>query len=298
MSSIELLFHNPYEFIFLLSLLLSVLSIWILPSSITLILLGLSCLIGFMLDHISLIGIFGLIVMGFFIKCYYHRQFPLWCKIILGSFLTIAIPMYFLHFLPGFNNLRLINGVQLSPDAIPFNLYLNSDKIIVGILLLLYGHKLNRTSKEWLDSIRVILPALCFVTVVLIGGSLALNYVHFDFKLPTELWIFIPVNLLFVCMAEEAFFRGFIQKELVTIFNPIENNNLIKKWAPIIIAAFLFGLAHYMGGLNYIILATMAGIGYGYVYHKSQRIESSIILHFTINLIHFICFSYPALQPS
>lgn len=298
MSSIEFIFHNPYEFIFLLSLLLTVLSIWILPSLIPPILLGLSCLIGFMLNHISLVGIFGLIIMGFFIKRYYHKQDPLWCKIILGVFLTIAIPMYFLHLVPGFHNLQLISGVQLSPDSIPFNLYLNSDKIIIGTLLLLCGHRLNRTPNEWLDSIRVLLLPLCFVIVALIGGSLALNYVHFDLKILPELWIFVPVNLLFVCMAEEAFFRGFIQKELMNMFGPIGNKSLIKKWVPIIIAALLFGLAHYMGGLNYIILATMAGIGYGYVYFKSQRIESSIILHFIVNLIHFIGFSYPALQPS
>ncbi len=42
-------------------------------------------------------------------------------------------------------------------------------------------------------------------------------------------------------------------------------------------------------------LATIAGLFYGYAYWKTNRLEASILVHFGLNLIHFVAFSYPAL---
>ena len=61
------------------------------------------------------------------------------------------------------------------------------------------------------------------------------------------------------------------------------------------IVSILFGLMHYMGGIKYIFLATIAGIGYGWIYNKTQYIESAIASHFCLNLVHFIFFTYPLL---
>ncbi len=63
----------------------------------------------------------------------------------------------------------------------------------------------------------------------------------------------------------------------------------------LLICAILFGLAHAGGGVWYVLLATVAGLGYGLVYHRTQRIELSILLHFALNSIHILFFSYPAL---
>src|SRR5437868_3760189 len=98
-------------------------------------------------------------------------------------------------------------------------------------------------------------------------------------------------NLLFVCMAEEAFFRGFIQKNLALMMKKIRYGDYLA----LLIASFLFGLAHYAGGTKYAILATVAGMGYGWVYLTAKRIEGSILTHFGLNLTHFLFFTYPAL---
>lgn len=63
----------------------------------------------------------------------------------------------------------------------------------------------------------------------------------------------------------------------------------------LLIAAILFGLAHYAGGTKYMILTTVAGISYGWVYLTAKRIEESILTHFGLNLTHFLFFTYPAL---
>ena len=123
------------------------------------------------------------------------------------------------------------------------------------------------------------------------GSALATNYVRFDPKIPPYLWLWMLSNFFIVCMAEEAFFRGFVQKELSIFLQSTKGG----QWLAIIVGAISFGLLHYSGGPIYIALSTVAGIGYGYAYMKSQRIEAAMLTHFLVNLTHILLFSYPAL---
>ena len=58
------------------------------------------------------------------------------------------------------------------------------------------------------------------------------------------------------------------------------------------ITAVLFGLAHLPGGIDYVMLATVAGIGYGWSYYRTGHIEAAILTHFTLNALHFLLFTY------
>jgi membrane protease YdiL (CAAX protease family) len=62
------------------------------------------------------------------------------------------------------------------------------------------------------------------------------------------------------------------------------------------LSSVLFGLSHLGGGLLYSALATMAGFGYGWVYQRTGAIEASIGVHFLVNALHFVFFTYPALR--
>jgi membrane protease YdiL (CAAX protease family) len=66
----------------------------------------------------------------------------------------------------------------------------------------------------------------------------------------------------------------------------------------LVIASVLFGITHFLGGIMYVILCTIAGLFYGSAYLITGLIESSVITHFLVNVVHFIFFSYPALQHS
>lgn len=61
----------------------------------------------------------------------------------------------------------------------------------------------------------------------------------------------------------------------------------------LLLTALLFGLFHYKSGVLMIIFAFLAGIGYGYAFQKSEKIESAILVHFGVNITHFIFFTYP-----
>ncbi len=45
-----------------------------------------------------------------------------------------------------------------------------------------------------------------------------------------------------------------------------------------------------------IVLATIAGVGYGWMFWRTNRIEASILAHFLVNTTHILCFTYPALS--
>lgn len=88
-------------------------------------------------------------------------------------------------------------------------------------------------------------------------------------------------------MAEEAIFRGLIQREL-------EQFRLGSVIA-LVVASLLFGLAHWAGGPKYVLLSTVAGFGYALAMRRSGRIEGSILTHFLLNSLHYSFFTYPAL---
>lgn len=279
-------------------LLLTVLSLWsrpFLPPFLPSFLGMVTCVVALVAQRIDWGGITFLALMDMIIKNYYQRNTIEWMKKLLGVLILMMVPLFYLHIIPGFHNLCLINKVRLCADCTPYSLYLNTDKILVGILLLVYGHRhLNRHFQEWRRSFQVTFIPLFFVVFVLLIGATFFNYIRVDFKISSLLAPWAVVNLLFVCVAEEVFFRGFLQKELSHILHPIKGG----AWIALGIASILFGLAHYQGGVTYIALATLAGAGYGFVYQRSGQIESPIFLHFLVNLIHFIGFSYPALDPA
>lgn len=209
---------------------------------------------------------------------------------------AFAIPLCVLiavHKIPGFANPILLNNVQFTPDAIPYTLFANFDKASIGLLLLALVCPVARTRTDWRMLMRNTPWIVAATVAIVILMSLAIGYIRFDPKLPAATWLFAIVNLLFVCVAEETFFRGFLQARLTTLLT--KYNARAAPPAALTICAVLFGLAHGAGGLAYVFLATIAGIGYGYAYLRTQRIEASILTHFVVNLVHFVGFTYPML---
>jgi membrane protease YdiL (CAAX protease family) len=205
-----------------------------------------------------------------------------------GIFLLVAIAM-FNHILPGFNNLIVFDKINFSADSAPFTMYLNFDKTVVGIFIYLFLLK-EQEPVLWRKSDLVItIKVFTILVACLLPIALITHDVRVDPKFPPETWLWILNNLFFVCFAEETLFRGFIQGGLVKW-----TSNLRKmKWFSLAASSFLFGLAHYKGGIFYILFASLAGLFYGFAYLKTNRVGSSILVHFGLNFIHFLFFSYP-----
>ena len=198
------------------------------------------------------------------------------------------------HQLPGFKNPLVISDRTFGPDAIPFRLHLNFDKTLVGLFILGFCHSRIVRLNEWRSMAARAWPVALGMIGLLLVLSFASGYVRFDPKFPPEAWLWMMVNLCYTCVAEEALFRGFIQAQLQRVWENVKYG----KWLALIIASILFGLAHAAGGPAYVVLASIAGVGYGWAYQRTRRIEASILTHFALNATHFFLFTYPALQPT
>ena len=195
------------------------------------------------------------------------------------------------HLLPGFHNLQALNAVLVSADGLPFTMYLNLDKTLVALGLL--GWCIPRLSRrqEWRQLLQVLLSRSLLFLLLIFILALASGKVHWDPKLPSYTLLWMLTNLLFVCTAEEAFFRGFLQQQLALLWK----NRPLQQELPLALASLVYGLSHFAGGPLYVAFVTLAGLGYGWVYQKTGCIEASILLHFALNAAHFLLFTYPSL---
>jgi membrane protease YdiL (CAAX protease family) len=194
-----------------------------------------------------------------------------------------------LHLLPGFHNLRVIGPVRFTPDAVPFTMYLNLDKPLVGFWLLLAWPALRLRRDRW-SGLRGLSMGLA-TAVVCLGLALVLGKVVPAPKWPDSGWIWAINNLLLVCLTEEALFRGYLQEGLSRWLVGRTYGEALA----VGVAAALFGLAHFAGGWGYVLVAGVAGVGYGLAY-RSGGLQASVMAHFGLNLVHFTLFTYPMLS--
>lgn len=254
-------------------------------------LLGLATVFGLASSRIDWVGLSELAAFGVLVYVYYRRQLPPILHTIIGLLIVAVSLALFSHQVPGYSNWMIGSERQFSSDAIPYSMSLNWDKPMVGLLILAFGLDLTRSKNDWRYLIRYLTPLFALGGALVLLASFALGYVRLDLKLPDVTLIWALKNLLFTCMAEEALFRGFIQKEVTALLSGHRWGRI----AALLLASIFFGLAHFLGGVTFVLLASLAGLFYGLVYLKTNRIEASILFHFGLNLVHFLAFSYPAL---
>ncbi len=217
-----------------------------------------------------------------------------------------------LHLIPGFANPLLVDAQLLTPDAIAYTLYANFDKGCAGYCLLLaiwpnqnqhqnqiagpiqiarQTHSQHLASLYW----RGFWPVWPLTVLAALGLALCLHLLQFAPKWPDFALQFIFCNLILTCVAEEAFFRGLLQKPLVQWLSQPGFSDNQAAWCAIVLVSMLFGLAHLAGGFAYALVATVASVGYGWAYQRSGRIEVAIVAHAALNVVHLTLFTYPML---
>lgn len=216
---------------------------------------------------------------------------PVWQTIAGLVFALYAVAMS-LALLPGFHRVVLVEPQVLSAGAAPYGISVGFPKVAAGIVILgLINPVLVRS---WSELGRVLMRALpVFIATAVVGMVvvIAMGYSSFAPKWTPLFLLFAPVNLFFTCLSEEGFFRGFVQHEL----SRIGSNRALASGIALTVAAILFGLVHFGGGVQYILAATVAGLGYGWAFLRTKRIEAAMAVHFGVNATHFLLFTYPRL---
>lgn len=258
---------------------------WILPGAAALLLAQVADLVG----TGGLVGLFVLVT-----ACRLTQEAPHGALKGFAIAVLLATSAALLaHVVPGFANPRVLDAVRIGTDAAPYTKYLNVDKGFLGLFLL--GLVAPRRAVQ---PSRVPWPALAVpfavMTVAVIGATVATGYARWDPKLPPwwPLWLWSMVAL--TALPEEAVFRHVIQGGLQAWLGPSARSTAVA----VVASGVIFGLAHAAAGAPYVVLATLAGVGYAWIYAVSGSVTASIAAHTALNVVHLLFFTYPSRGPT
>ncbi len=215
---------------------------------------------------------------------------------LLFAALLVWVVALCLHVVPGFRNPIAIDAVRFSEDARPFTQYLNFDKGSVGLVLLALLAPRLRREEAVLRTLGATLLLTMAVAGLALGLAVALGMIRWDPKWPPQTLPFLVTNLLLTCVAEEALFRVMVQDRLAAAARsvlPSSVGEIVPAGLAMVASALLFGAVHAGAGPGMMDVASVAGLGYALAYHWQRRIEAAVLVHFGVNALHFVLFTYP-----
>jgi hypothetical protein len=215
-----------------------------------------------------------------------------WIRIPLLFVTGLGAVLLSMHRFPGFFNPALAENVRFSAGAAPFTIHANFDTTAAGIVLTGIFCDPQRAWGRWPAMLRRVWPITASTLVIVLGTGVLIGYIRPDLKWTAYTAFFLGANLLFTCVTEEAFFRGFMLARF---------SDGLSRWRygtvlALVTSSVLFGIAHVKGGPVLIVLATVAGLHYGAAYLAARRVEGAILTHFALNAVHFVAFTYPNLS--
>ncbi|MFT3772302.1 MAG: CPBP family intramembrane metalloprotease [Minicystis sp.] len=196
-----------------------------------------------------------------------------------------------LHRVPGFHNPVLSGRCRWSAGARPFTQHLNFGKGSVGLALLV----LLAPAAQG-DGPRAIgvASAIALATAALVLGlAWWLGMVRPDLKWSLSLALFLPVNLLLTCVAEEAMFRLLVQDALAGRFGGRAGGG--RTALAVLLRPCCSAWPISAGGPRVALLAGLTGLGAALAYAMTGRLGAAVLVHFAVNAVHALAFSYPAL---
>ena len=234
------------------------------------------------------------IITIYFLANYLFFRAPVrpFSKAMLGIMIFVISWLLASHMVSGFISWQIVNEEQISDGGEKYSLYLNMDKVIAGVGIMIFALVPLRRSIHIRNMIIKMLPSTMLAISIVAFAGIVMKVVSFDPKFP-DLWItWIIISLLVHCVAEEALFRLFLQGGIQNILSTYKYASVIS----ILISSAAYTAYMFPGSTNFLAAVFVGNLFFGYVYYKTQRVEASILLHFIINLIHFFFFTYPSLS--
>lgn len=188
---------------------------------------------------------------------------------------------------------------MISHAGIEFvNAHINPVSLFAALQLVILNRTISKESAvNWLPKSPIHMVVIFSTITLAIIFGLITHGIELD-KLKIGAWqtshgaaeislfvAMIVMHALVVATVEESLFRGLIQNGLREIIGE-RASGAIAIWISILISNILFGLVHYKLGVNWMIGATIAGIGYGVAYEVSKgKLPISIATHAIIVML-------------
>ena len=266
-------------------------------------------------------------VLGVLLRCLFFRQsvsLPLQCLVLLYCGAPFLVPFtpkavgilvvflpYFLH--RYFSHIPLLNGGSLFGlwlvfecgwMRLPFESTLPVSYAIILLtffsIFILFSE--SRPINLFIDSFKMgkkDIQLAVYVYIVLLISIIPLGYVtgflSFQFFNPNLTFFVqtIVIGYFLYALPEELLFR-FLMIDFLRPF--LKSERFL--W---IVTSCIFGLAHINNqmdgtvGFNwpYVLLGTIAGLGYGFVFMKTKKVSASALTHALINMTWGMFFNTP-----
>jgi membrane protease YdiL (CAAX protease family) len=215
----------------------------------------------------------------------------LWIPIEPGLFILILDLI-----LPGVDIQQMLTGFYFLPDveARLFSEVTLPIPTLIAVSLALYlfvirhplsgiGFHFRYTGRDLKSSLK----GLLIYGLIGLPAGLLIGFLRFNPILPSLMDFVggILAGYLLVALIEEVLFRGMIQNLLA---KRLKNENLALAFASVV-----FGLAHLNNATQgftipnwaYVLMATLAGCAYGWVWQRTRKVTVSAITHMLVNLI-------------
>jgi membrane protease YdiL (CAAX protease family) len=197
------------------------------------------------------------------------------------ALIAIAIPV----------KLRWLAQLWPYPDAhltYALTAMLAMDVAIVGFIFIRRTDNTGYSASWSANQGPIILAAVAVIAAVDIPAGMALKFLHWaPGHVPLKSLPFSIIGIFFfTAWPEEFVFRGLLQNMLS---RTIKSEN-----AGLFVASIIFGLAHIANGhfpnWRYALLATFAGLCYGFTWRKTGNIFASALVHTAVDAIWHMLF--------
>lgn len=142
-----------------------------------------------------------------------------------------------------------------------------------------------------LVSLRLVCLTCLIVFPALLGGVFLLKYHGVQLPLrptiPDGRWLsWLVYQFLYVAVAEEIFFRGYLQGNVSQLLAfAVQNNRAFLSWMSIIVSAAIFAISHYVLLGNMVAIVTFfPALIFGWLFIKTRSLLAPILFHGLANV--------------
>jgi len=156
--------------------------------------------------------------------------------------------------------------------------------------------KIGLNVRQICPTLLVVCPTCVFVFSALFAGSWLLK--SFGLGLPLQpvqpkeqgwvSWLFY--QFMYVAVAEEVFFRGYVQNNILRLTNPGKDGQCrLGKWLSIVLSAACFAIAHIIiFGQTILALTFLPGLICGWLFIRTRSLLAPILFHGLANTCYLV----------